>query len=168
MARIIIGNQLGDIDAQTRRRLQVDRSRQFIWYAGSNLSGQWREVMNWRKGQRGGGQRASSYLARDHFSFWSKLVQQDVLDYTEYFNSIYFYWTQVQIQLREIECVMLLVTIHDNSCLDKNYRVSWREINILVYFPRLIRWNAASNTFLVRNSCCHENCRFGTDDENWG
>ena len=36
-ARIIRGNQVGDIDAQTRRRSQVDRSRQFIWYAGSNL-----------------------------------------------------------------------------------------------------------------------------------
>ena len=39
IARIIRGNQVGDIDAQTRRRSQVDRSRQFIWYAGSNLYG---------------------------------------------------------------------------------------------------------------------------------
>ena len=37
IARIIRGNQVGDIDAHTRRRSQVDRSRQFIWYAGSNL-----------------------------------------------------------------------------------------------------------------------------------
>ena len=50
--------------------------------------------------------------------------------------------------------------------------MSWREIwhSCLFFATRntIYLTNATRNTFLFSNSCRDENCRFGTDDQNWG